>query len=210
LTGNWFRDGRLRNIRIWRIEGSNKILTSKYDWIYNVGGQTVRRPTLFLFAEENMKKKTVGMELRSLNNLIKRYIENSQHFQYAKKITGTNGWIIAYLFENEGRDVFQRDLEERFTITRSTISKVLKLMEQKGLIQRLSVEEDARLKKIILTDKAREIHQAVKEDLMSIEKCLMKDFSPEEKDQLFTFIDRMKANMEGSFENLEDLKSSNQ
>jgi len=157
-----------------------------------------------------MKKKTVGMELRSLNNLIKRYIENSQHFQYAKKITGTNGWIIAYLFENEGRDVFQRDLEERFTITRSTISKVLKLMEQKGLIQRLSVEEDARLKKIVLTDKAREIHQAVKEDLMSIEKCLMKDFTPEEKDQLFSFIDRMKVNMEGSFEGLVDEGSSNQ
>lgn len=83
-------------------------------------------------------------------------------------------------------------------------------MEQKGLIQRLSVEEDARLKKIILTDKAREIHQAVKEDLMSIEKCLMKDFTPEEKDQLFSFIDRMKVNMEGSFEGLADEISSNQ
>ncbi|MGM0395860.1 MAG: MarR family winged helix-turn-helix transcriptional regulator [Bacillota bacterium] len=147
-----------------------------------------------------MKKKTVGMELRSLNNLLKRYIENSQHFQYAKKITGTNGWIIAYLFENEGRDVFQRDLEERFTITRSTISKVLKLMEQKGLIERLSVEKDARLKKIVLTDKAREIHQAVKKDLMDIETNLTKDFSQEEKDQLFLYIERMKRNMEGSLE----------
>ncbi len=145
-----------------------------------------------------MKKKTVGMELRSLNNLLKRYVENSQHFQYAKKITGTNGWIIAYLFENEGNDVFQRDLEERFTITRSTISKVLKLMEQKGLIERLSVEEDARLKKIVLTDKARGIHQAVKNDLMEIETRLMKDFSHEEKEQLLLFIDRMKSNMESS------------
>ncbi|WP_422485456.1 MarR family winged helix-turn-helix transcriptional regulator [Gudongella sp. DL1XJH-153] len=147
-----------------------------------------------------MKRKTVGMELRSLNNLLKRYIENSQHFQYAKKITGTNGWIIAYLFENEGTDVFQRDLEERFTITRSTISKVLKLMEHKGLIERLSVEEDARLKKIVLTDKAREIHQAVKSDLMEIETRLMKDFSHEEKEQLLVFIDRMKSNMESPSE----------
>lgn len=151
-----------------------------------------------------MKRKTIGMELRSLNNLLKRYVENSQHFQYAKKITGTNGWIIAYLFENEGNDVFQRDLEERFTITRSTISKVLKLMEQKGLIERLSVEEDARLKKIVLTDKAREIHQAVKSDLMEIETRLMKDFSHEEKEQLFLFIDRMKTNMESSPEDSVD------
>lgn len=151
-----------------------------------------------------MKRKTIGMELRSLNNLLKRYVENAQHFQYAKKITGTNGWIIAYLFENEGNDVFQRDLEERFTITRSTISKVLKLMEQKGLIERLSVEEDARLKKIVLTDKAREIHQAVKSDLMEIETRLMKDFSHEEKEQLFLFIDRMKTNMESSPEDSVD------
>ena len=142
-----------------------------------------------------MKDKTIGMELRSLNNLIKRYIENSKHFEYAKKITGTNGWIIAYLAENEGKDIYQKDLEEKFTITRSTISKVITLMEQKGLIEREAVPGDARLKKLILTPKAKALHKAIVEDLKDIENKLMEGFTEQEKENLFLYFDKMKKNM---------------
>src|SRR5690554_4578183 len=112
-----------------------------------------------------MKQKSIGMEIRSLTNLIKRHIEKSQHFQDIDGISGVNGWIIAYLYQNENRDVFQRDLEERFSITRSTISRVLKIMEQKGLIERQGVDSDARLKKLVLTKKAKDIYQAIITDL---------------------------------------------
>ena len=142
-----------------------------------------------------MKDKTIGMELRSLNNLIKRYIENSKHFEYAKKITGTNGWIIAYLAENEGKDIYQKDLEEKFTITRSTISKVITLMEQKGLIEREAVAGDARLKKLSLTPKAKALHKAIVEDLKDIENKLMEGFTEQEKENLFLYFDKMKKNM---------------
>ncbi|AUG58425.1 MarR family winged helix-turn-helix transcriptional regulator [Acetivibrio saccincola] len=143
-----------------------------------------------------MKQKSIGMEIRSLTNLIKRHIENSQHFQDIDGISGVNGWIIAYLYQNENRDVFQRDLEERFSITRSTISRVLKIMEQKGLIERQGVDSDARLKKLVLTKKAKDIYQAIITDLRNVETKLMKGFSQEEKDTLFSYIERMKNNME--------------
>ena len=38
-------------------------------------------------------------------------------------------------------------------------SRVLMLMEEKGLVQRLSVEQDARLKKLILTEKSARMEQ---------------------------------------------------
>ncbi|NLI57357.1 MAG: MarR family transcriptional regulator [Clostridium sp.] len=147
-----------------------------------------------------MKQKSIGMEIRSLTNLIKRYIENSHHFQYAQRITGVNGWIIAYLYQNENRDVFQRDLEEKFTITRSTISRVLKVMEQKGLVKRQSVDLDARLKKLVLTKKAKDIYQGIVEDLRDVETRLMEGFSQKEKETLFSYLERMKSNMGGSTE----------
>jgi DNA-binding MarR family transcriptional regulator len=147
-----------------------------------------------------MKQKSIGMEIRSLTNLIKRYIENSHHFQYAQRITGVNGWIIAYLYQNENRDVFQRDLEEKFTITRSTISRVLKVMEQKGLVKRQSVDSDARLKKLVLTKKAKDIYQGIVEDLRDVETRLMEGFSQKEKETLFSYLERMKSNMGGSTE----------
>lgn len=149
-----------------------------------------------------MKQKSIGMEIRSVTNLVKRYIDNSPHFQCAQRITGINGWIIAYLYQNENRDIFQRDLEEKFTATRSTISRVLKTMEQKGFIKRRNVDSDARLKKLILTEKAKNIHQAIVEELRDVETKLMKGFSKEEREKLFSYLERMKNNMESQCENI--------
>ena len=100
-------------------------------------------------------EKTVHNELRSLSHLIYRFIENLPNKKRVESMTGTNGCIIGYLAENSGRDVFQKDIEKAFGITRSTASKVINLMEQKGLVERQSVSCDARLKKIVLTEKSK-------------------------------------------------------
>ena len=104
-----------------------------------------------------MERIWIGFELRSLNNLIRRYFEFSSHRKEIETITGNNGWIIGYLAENADKDIYQKNVEEYFTIARSTASKVLNLMEQKGLIQRQAVAQDKRLKKIVLTEKAWKI-----------------------------------------------------
>jgi len=94
-----------------------------------------------------MKKNAVGMQLRRLNNQIMRYIENSPVKKRVETITGTNGWIISYLADHADQDIYQKDLEKRFGITRSTASKAMTSMEQKGLIARESVPQDARRSK---------------------------------------------------------------
>ena len=103
------------------------------------------------------KKRYVGRELRVLDNLIKRFIDNQMNSTKINRITGSNGWIIGYLRDHSSRPVYQKDLEAEFNITRSTASKVVNLMEEKGLIRRESVPEDARLKKLTLTPKAVEL-----------------------------------------------------
>jgi DNA-binding MarR family transcriptional regulator len=143
-----------------------------------------------------VRKRLIGLELRSLNNLIMRKLENSPIKKEVDSITGTNGWIIGFLSENANRDIYQRDLEEHFSITRSTASKVLLLMEKKGLIERRSVSHDARLKKITLTDKAREVSELMREDAMRIEKTLTDGFTDEEIDYLYRCIQKMKNNMQ--------------
>lgn len=142
-----------------------------------------------------VKKRIIGIELRSLNNLIMRYIDNSSHKKQIDKITGTNGWIIGFLSDNADKDIYQRDLEEKFTITRSTASKVLIRMERKGLIERRSVPHDARLKKLVLTEKARKISELMKEDGAHMEKILTKGFSDDEIEKLYSYIQRMKTNI---------------
>lgn len=138
----------------------------------------------------------IGRELHSLNNLITRYIDRDSHKAQIDSVTGTNGWIISYLGNNEGREIYQKDLEKHFTITRSTVSKVLILMEQKGLIERTSVAHDSRLKKLTLTPKAQELLKLMREDIMRLEQTLTAGFSESELDTLLSYIRRMKANIE--------------
>lgn len=145
--------------------------------------------------EPLMKEKLVGVQLRSLNNLIMRYMERSPVKQKVDRITGTNGWIIGYLANHQDREIYQKDLQSRFGITRSTASKVLTLMERKGLIVRQSVPRDARLKKITLTQKALDVHKMVKSDAEHFERKLTKGFSESEIDAVLSYLERMKNNM---------------
>ena len=142
-----------------------------------------------------MEKLPVGLELRSLSNLIRRYFEFSSHRKEIDTITGNNGWIIGYLSRNAGRDVYPKDLEEHFSITRSTVSKVLGLMEQKGLIERRAVARDARLKKIVLTEKAKQVEGLMRDDAARLERTLAEGFSEEELQTLYSYIERMKKNI---------------
>ena len=142
-----------------------------------------------------MEKTRIGLELRSLSNLIRRYFEFSTHKKVIETITGNNGWIIGFLADNSDKDIFQKDLEDQFTITRSTASKVLSLMEQKDLIQRKTVVQDARLKKIVLTEKAKKLESLMREDAIRLEQTLIKGFTEEEVNTLYLYIQRMKENM---------------
>ena len=140
-----------------------------------------------------MSEKMIGRELRSLSNLIMRQVERQQ--KDMDTVTAANGWIIGYIADNSPRDIYQRDLEETFGITRSTVSKNINLMVQKGLIVREGVAHDARLKKLVLTPKAWVMFEKMKRDSFEMEKRLTSGFSPEELKLLLQLIERMKQNM---------------
>lgn len=142
------------------------------------------------------KEPPIGFEIRSLNNLIMRKIENSFEGLEDDGITATNAWIIGFLTGNQDQDIYQKDLEDHFSITRSTASKVLILMEKKGLIERKSVPHDARLKKLILTKKSQKISQKMIVNAREFEGTLTKGFSDSELGLLHTYIQRMKNNLE--------------
>ena len=144
-------------------------------------------------------EKTVHNELRSLSHLIYRFIENLPNKKSVESMTGTNGCIIGYLAENSGRDIFQKDIEKAFGITRSTASKVINLMEQKGLVERQSVSCDARLKKIVLTEKSKAISHLMAEDMNLVDGVLTDGFSEEEREALNNYLERMKKNLKNYY-----------
>lgn len=152
-----------------------------------------------------MNKRGIGVRLSMLNNAVRRYIDRYTEGKKAlDSLTCSNGWIIGYVCEmkEEGKDVYQRDLENNFGITRSTASKVLGLMEKKGLVERVSVSHDARLKKIIPTERSLEIGRILKEDNEKMELLLRKGFSPKELEQLYGYLERIQTNIEAAEKNI--------
>ncbi len=143
-----------------------------------------------------IRENDVGFMVRKLSNLIKRDVEKSRVELGIEDIKGVNGWAIAYFYENRGKDIFQKDFETHFSIRRSTASVILKTMEQKGLISRISVESDARLKKIVLTEKAVDIHKKITNEINEREARLRQNVSEDELKVFFSCISKFCANME--------------
>ena len=92
----------------------------------------------------------VGKTIKVLSNYLNRRLLQIPAFRNQEEITPVQGMLLGFIIEEEG-DVFQKDIEEMFSLRRSTVSGVLSAMEGSGLIVRERVEYDARLRKICAT-----------------------------------------------------------
>lgn len=137
--------------------------------------------------------EAIGCKINYVSNIIKREIEKLESIEALERVSGTNSFILVYISEKE--IVFQKDIEKEFGITRSTASKVISLMESKGLIIRKSVSNDLRLKQLVLTDEAKKIVLAVKEDLNKFEKRLTYGLTEEEKELLSSILGKIEKNI---------------
>jgi len=139
--------------------------------------------------------KSVGFELRSVTNLFKRKID-SVSIDGDQNVTVMHGWVLGYLMEHQEVEVTQRDFERDFSMRKSTVSRALQLMEKNGLIKRESVENDARLKRIRLTDEAVKIQKTMEEVVKRVEQEAIKDISQQELDVFFKVLAKVKENLE--------------
>ena len=141
-------------------------------------------------------KYRLGFEISRTSRLIRRHLDNGATKSYIDKLTGTHGRALGYFWHNRNRDIYQKDFEKEFNIRRSTASTMLSLMEKNGLITREGVPHDARLKKIILTDKAKEIQKYVDRSLDTFEEKLSEGITDEEAVTFMTVLGKIKSNLE--------------
>lgn len=140
-------------------------------------------------------REDIGFQIRTLSHLVKRTVDQVAFAEQDDHPTGVQGWILGYLYENQGREIFQRDIQEHFSIRRSTVSGILQLMERNGLITRSSVERDARLKKLELTPRGVELHERVERSIRQVEDRLSQCLTPEEKATFLTICEKIRAHL---------------
>jgi DNA-binding MarR family transcriptional regulator len=135
-------------------------------------------------------------DIKVISNLLKRQIGNCESGKYVDEVTGNNAFIIGYLADHKDIDVFQKDLEDIFSVRRSTMSNIIARMEDKGFLVRTPVGHDARLKKLVLTEKGEAIHALMETNVTAVEQTLIAGFSDEEKETLFRLLQKLRTNLE--------------
>lgn len=102
---------------------------------------------------------------------------------------------IGFLYFSQNDDVYQRDIESFFKLRRSTVSSQLNTLEKKGLLQRVPVAHDARLKKLILTQDGLAVSSQVMHILAEMNRLLVHGLSEEEVAQLSRLLRKIEENL---------------
>lgn len=140
--------------------------------------------------------QNVLFSIKSANNQLRRLMHGN-HAAHRSGMTGMQHAVIGFLGDHVGtRDIFQRDIESFFNVRRSTATGILQLMERNGFIRREPVGYDARLKKLVLTEKAFEIRYQVMMDLTEMEEHVTRGISHSELEVFFQVMDKISRNIQ--------------
>jgi len=82
-----------------------------------------------------------------------------------------------------------------------TVSVTLQKMEHDGYVTRHSDENDLRQTLVFLTDKGREYNQKIRNRISELEKIVMNDITPSEREVLMELLSRMRDNLSKELDN---------
>lgn len=115
-------------------------------------------------------------------NISKLGIHHSQHY------------ILVYIAKNK-EIASQKMIAEHCGITPAAVARSLKTLETEGYIERANVENDSRFKKIVITDKGREIVKKTHQMFKEVDESLFADFSDEDIAAFNEYLDKMQARL---------------
>ena len=139
-------------------------------------------------------KDDIGHKIRIIHNDIGKFF-NTSWMKEGIEPTRMQCATMRYLQLHENEDVFQKDLEAAFSISAATTTNILKVMEKEELIVRIPMPNDARLKKLELTDKGRAMNEAAHAQVMRLEDGMKKNFTEEELTRFRLYLDRLTQNI---------------
>lgn len=140
----------------------------------------------------------VGFEIHRTEHMMSRKLEAKVKELGIDEVTLTHGWIIRFLYENRDKDIYQKDIEKYFLVGRSTVTNSIKLMEKRGLIRRAFVECDARLKKVLLTEKGIQVHETIEKVIEGLNFNILDGIEEEETKIFLKVIGKIRENVEKS------------
>lgn len=135
--------------------------------------------------------KHYGPLLRFLHSSMDQAINTAVE---SMELTSAQGFLLGFLARHDTPQC-PRDIEEAFRLSHPTVSGLLARLEKKGFIELRTDEKDRRCKRIHLLPKGRECTEKLYASIMETEEKLVEGFSPEERNQFRSFLERSVSNM---------------
>lgn len=137
-------------------------------------------------------REEIGKAIICLRNEISRSMDLIGADDGLSRAQGT---ILHYVFcVSKNRDVYQKDIEQEFNLRRASASELLQKLETTAYIERVSNENDKRLKKIIITEKGKQHVEQVRSNIQYMEENLHKNINEEELQVFFHVMSQLFEN----------------
>ncbi len=146
-----------------------------------------------------MNEKSISLEIKKIDSLIVRkiifYNKDSIY-----QLTPAQIVIIKYLIKNKNNIVYQKDIEKKLGLRKSTISGILSTMIKNGIITRTESTNDLRSKEIKLTDKGLKLDKVMKKKALEFENLLQKNIDPKDLEIFYKVTNQIQDNLRGENE----------
>lgn len=123
---------------------------------------------------------------RAMNN-----IHDKKLNQY--DLTSSQVLILSQLWKKDG--LTQKEIQENLNLKPASVSGLVDILLKKGFIDRKHDEEDARFKRLYLTEEGRKLKGVSLEVLKEVEHIISKDFSKEEELILICWMKKLYNNL---------------
>lgn len=146
--------------------------------------------------QKQKKEPEIGLQIHRLDHTISKRLRCGVAKAGVDEVSFMHGWLLRYLYENDENSIYQKDIEHYFSVGRSSVTGTLKALERLGYVYRESVENDARLKRVRLTEKGRKTHETLQSVIDGLDKQLVRGIEKEDIATFLTVAEKIRKNIE--------------
>ena len=153
------------------------------------------------------KEGNIIMQIQEFNQSLKKMDDIYHQLARNSGLSDTAFWII-YAIETENKKYKQKDLCDMWSYSKQTINSALKKMEEQNVLKLVSIPDNKKDKKIVLTEYGEQIAKQYVQPVTEIEKTALSKIRQEKRNELINlfkeYIEEMNKEAE-KFMNKEDI-----
>jgi len=132
------------------------------------------------------------MLISSIRDQANKFLSEELTEQSLTKLAPSHGAILAFLFDRD--IVTMKELAKQIGKDKSTVTVLVRKLEQAGYVSRDRDEVDSRVTNLTLTKEGRALWPKIKKISKRLIDKTYKDFTKEEKTQVVSLLNKIKEN----------------